>query len=64
MCLINAYVNGDHELQVREYLAARLPGVRIELSHEVAPELREFERGSTRRPARTSPHPSSGICDR
>ena len=47
VCLINAHRNGVHERRVRELLEERAPGVRISLSHEVAPQIREYERAST-----------------
>ena len=48
VCLIHAYVNPDHELRAREILSAALPDdVSITLSHEIAREWREYERGST-----------------
>ena len=42
-----AFKNPRHELEAAEYLAARLPGLPIGLSHRVSPEWREFERTST-----------------
>jgi N-methylhydantoinase A len=47
VCLLFSYVNGDHELRVREFLHDRFPEIPISLSHEVAPIWREYERGST-----------------
>lgn len=47
VCLLHSYVNPKHELAVRKRLEAKLPGVTIVLSHEVAPEWREYERTST-----------------
>ena len=47
VCLIHAYANGAHELGVRALLAKHLPNLPIVLSHEVAPEWREYERTST-----------------
>jgi N-methylhydantoinase A len=45
--LINAYVNGAHERRVGELAAEILPGVPISLSHEVLPEMQEYERTLT-----------------
>ncbi len=45
--LLHAYENPAHELQLRDGLARRVPGVSFVLSHEVAPEQGEFERTST-----------------
>ena len=45
--LLFSFNNPAHELAVRDYLAARLPGVQLVMSHRVSPEWREFERTST-----------------
>jgi N-methylhydantoinase A len=45
--LLHSYANGGHERRVRDLLAERLPGVWIDISSEVAPEFREYERAST-----------------
>jgi N-methylhydantoinase A len=45
--LINAYVNGAHERRVAELAREILPGVPISLSHEVLPEMQEYERTLT-----------------
>ena len=47
VCLLFAFRNPVHEIQIDEYLAHRLPGVAIALSHRVTPQWREFERTST-----------------
>jgi N-methylhydantoinase A len=47
VCLLFAYLNPEHELRVRDAIHARLPGVPVSLSHEVAPIWREYERGTT-----------------
>jgi N-methylhydantoinase A len=47
VCLLHAYRNPAHELRVRELLHARAPDLSISLSHEIAPEWREYERSST-----------------
>lgn len=47
VCLLNAYVNPDHEAAVREAIAETLPDLTVSLSHEVTREFREFERAST-----------------
>ncbi len=44
---INAYANGRHELEAAEIVARTVPGIAITTSHEVAPEIREYERLST-----------------
>lgn len=47
IALINGFANPAHEIALREALAARAPGLAISCSHEVSPEIREFERIST-----------------
>ena len=44
---LHSYANPAHERRTAEILAARLPGLRISLSCDVCPELREYERFST-----------------
>ena len=45
--LINAYVSGAHEAVVGKLAAEVLPGVPVSLSHEVLPEMQEYERTLT-----------------
>lgn len=45
--LMNAYLNGAHELRVGEIVAEMMPGVPLSLSHEVLPEMQEYERTLT-----------------
>ncbi len=47
LCLLNAYANPAHEARVAALLAARLPGVSVTLSSDVARVFREYERAST-----------------
>lgn len=47
VCLINAYVNDDHEQMVRRILQRHCPELDVSLSSEVLREMREFERTST-----------------
>ncbi|GMN04271.1 hydantoinase/oxoprolinase family protein [Erythrobacter sp. MTPC3] len=42
--LINAYVNGAHEARIGEIAEEELPGIPVSLSHEVLPEMQEYER--------------------
>jgi N-methylhydantoinase A len=42
--LINAYVNGVHEKRIGEIAAEVMPDVPVSLSHEVLPEMQEYER--------------------
>jgi len=44
---LHSYVNPDHERRAGAILTELLPGVSITLSHEVCPEIREYERTST-----------------
>jgi N-methylhydantoinase A len=44
---LHSYMNDVHERRVRELLGTWLPDVRVEISSEVAPEFREYERAST-----------------
>ena len=47
VCLINAYVNGEHERRIGELIAARAPALPVCLSSEILPEIKEYERTST-----------------
>lgn len=47
VCLLFAFRNGAHERRVREILCEEIPDCRVTLSCEIAPEVREYERGST-----------------
>lgn len=44
---IHAYVNGAHEVAVRDAILKRLPHVSVSISSEVSPQMREFERFNT-----------------
>ncbi|EMC92489.1 hypothetical protein BAUCODRAFT_38559 [Baudoinia panamericana UAMH 10762] len=45
--LLNSWVSGEHEKQVAEVIREVLPDVEVSLSHEVLPELGEYERTVT-----------------
>ena len=47
VCLLHSYRHPVHELLVAEVLKAKWPEVSVTLSHEIAPEYREYERAST-----------------
>jgi len=47
ICFLNSFMNGAHEARAKEIVAAELPGAFVCTSHEVLPEIREFERTST-----------------
>lgn len=44
---LHSHTNPAHELQAREVMAEYAPNLRVSLSSEVNPELREYERTST-----------------
>ena len=44
---MHSYANPAHEARVREILLAALPSLYVSVSHEVCPEIREYERTST-----------------
>ena len=45
--LVNAYLNGTHEARIGAIAAELLPGLSVSLSHEVLPEMQEYERTLT-----------------
>ncbi|MCC6173948.1 MAG: hydantoinase/oxoprolinase family protein [Chloroflexi bacterium] len=45
--LVHAYANGDHERAIGRLVAERAPDLHLSLSHEVMPEIGEYERTST-----------------
>ena len=45
--LINAYANGAHESRIGQLVAEIMPDLPISLSHEVLPEMQEYERTLT-----------------
>ncbi|WP_308910265.1 hydantoinase/oxoprolinase family protein [Pseudokordiimonas caeni] len=47
VCLINSYVNGAHEKRVGEIAAEIFPDIPVSLSHEILPEMQEYERALT-----------------
>ena len=47
VCLLHAYVNPAHEKRIGSLLSKLASGLDVSLSHEVSPEIREFERTST-----------------
>lgn len=47
VCFMHAYGNGAHESRVGEILKEELPQAYVSVSHEVCPEIREYERTST-----------------
>jgi N-methylhydantoinase A len=47
VCLLFSFRDASHERAVAEELRRRLPSARVVASHELSPELREYERAST-----------------
>ena len=47
ICLMNSYVNGDHETRVAKLAQEIFPDLTISISHEVLPEMMEYERALT-----------------
>lgn len=47
VCLLNAHANPVHEQRILALLRTHLPGVFVTASHQVAREIREYERAST-----------------
>ena len=47
ICLMNSYANGEHENQVAEIAREVFPELTISLSHEILPEMYEYERTLT-----------------
>ncbi len=47
VCLLHSYANPSHERQVADLIAKTAPGIRVSISSDVVPEIREYERTST-----------------
>ena len=47
VCFLFAYLNPAHEQRVAELIRARFPNVYLSLSHQVLPQIKEFDRLST-----------------
>ena len=47
ICLLNSYVNGEHEVEAREVAHDVLGDIPISISSEVVPEMQEYERTET-----------------
>lgn len=47
VCLINAYLNPIHEVEIERIIEKKLPNIAVSLSHKIAREWREYERTST-----------------
>jgi N-methylhydantoinase A len=47
ICFLHAYVNDVHEQRAAAIVRERLPGVRVSVSSEIAPQIKEYWRAST-----------------
>lgn len=47
ICFLWSFLNSDHEARVRDLILARHPDVLVTTSHEVAPVIKEYERGAS-----------------
>ncbi|MDQ6659913.1 MAG: hydantoinase/oxoprolinase family protein, partial [Chloroflexota bacterium] len=47
IAFLNSFANGDAECEARAVVQRLAPGIRVSISSEVVPEIREFERTST-----------------
>lgn len=47
VCFLHSHLNNEHEVKVREVMQTVAPGLRVALSSEINPEIREYERFST-----------------
>ena len=47
VCLLHSYANPTHERQVADLIARVAPEIRVSISSDVVPEIREYERTST-----------------
>lgn len=47
VCLLNSYINGAHEVEVREVAQEFFGDIPISISSEVVPEMQEYERTET-----------------
>jgi len=47
ICFINAYVNGEHEVQAREIAGEVFGDIPVSISSDVVPEMQEYERTET-----------------
>src|SRR4029453_14624377 len=47
VCLLFSYLNPSHEQRIAELIRARFPDMYLSLSHEILPQIKEFDRLST-----------------
>lgn len=46
VCLLNSFVNTEHEQEIGAFLSSKAPHLHFSLSSEIMPEVREYERSS------------------
>ncbi|MGM4985897.1 MULTISPECIES: hydantoinase/oxoprolinase family protein [Rhizobium] len=47
LCFLFSYINPEHEIAARDFLASRFPHLPISISYDVLPKWKEYERAST-----------------
>ena len=47
ICFLHSYINNKHEAIVKKLIKKHLPNIKLSVSYEVSPEIREYERMST-----------------
>lgn len=47
ICTVNSYINGVHESEIAEIAKEVFPDIPISVSHEILPEMQEYERALT-----------------
>ncbi len=47
VCLLHSYANPDHERRVKELTHEEIPAMKVSLSSEVLPQIKEYERAVT-----------------
>jgi N-methylhydantoinase A len=47
ICLLNSFTNPRHELMLKEIVERKAPALKLSVSYEVLPEIKEYERTST-----------------
>jgi N-methylhydantoinase A len=47
ICLLNSFANPRHELMLKEIVERKAPGLKLSVSYDVLPEIKEYERTST-----------------
>jgi N-methylhydantoinase A len=47
ICLLNSFTNPRHELMLKEIVERKAPGLKLSVSYDVLPEIKEYERTST-----------------